>query len=433
MRLRHLIAVSALALLAACGGSPKKTATTPVASLAKIEPAPMCQPAPAPTATVCPVCQSCPVCPVCPQAPAAPLPPSLRPAQWFDLPGWGEDDYRSALDTFIESCRAVKQAHWRTACRQARTITNGNSATTADKLDARAVRDFFETQFRPWQVVNGDGSVEGLFTGYYEPLLTGNRTRSDSFKYPILGVPDDLLQIDLSELYPELKDKRLRGRIEGRRVVPYFSRGELIARENSLPARPLYWVADPVDLFFLQVQGSGRIELSDGTRARVGYADQNGHPYQSIGRWLAERGELSADQASMEGIKNWVRNNPTRLDELLNANPSYVFFREVPAPAAGSNDGPIGAMGVPLTPERSIAVDPRIINLGAPVWMASTQANGGPQLRRLMVAQDTGGAIKGGVRADFFWGFGAKAGAEAGRMRQRGSLWVLLPREYSPN
>jgi membrane-bound lytic murein transglycosylase A len=349
------------------------------------------------------------------------------------MPGWGDDDYKAALDTFFESCRAVKQPHWRTACRQARALTNGNSAAASDKLEARAVREFFETHFRPWQVVNGDGTVEGLITGYYEPLLTGSRERSDDFKYPVLGVPEDLLQIDLSEVYPELKDRRLRGRIEGRRVVPYFARSELISREDKLPARPLFWVADPIDLFFLQVQGSGRIALPDGSRARVGYADQNGHPYQSIGRWLVERGELTTERASMEGIKSWVRDNPSRLDELLNANPSYVFFRELPNPAPGSNDGPIGAMGVPLTPERSIAVDPRIINLGAPVWLASTQPNGGPQLRRLMVAQDTGGAIKGGVRADYFWGFGAQAGGEAGRMRQRGSLWVLLPREYSPN
>lgn len=392
----------------------------------------MCTPTPPPVASVCPVCTSCPVCPVCPQAPAAPLPPSLRPAQWADLPGWGDDEIKPALEAFIESCRATKQPHWRTPCRLARSLTNGD-VTPADRLDNRAVRDFFETHFRPWQVVNGDGTLEGLFTGYYEPLLSGSRTRSSQFNYPVLGVPDDLLQIDLSELFPELKDRRVRGRIEGRRVVPYFSRSELAGREDRLPTRALYWVDDPIDLFFLQVQGSGRVELEDGTRVRLGYADQNGHPYNSIGRWLVERGELTADQASMDGIKNWVRNNPARLDELLNANPSYVFFRELPTPAAGAKDGPLGAMGIPLTAGRSIAVDPRIINLGAPVWMVSTQPNGGPTLRRLMVAQDTGGAIKGGVRADYFWGFGPKAGAEAGRMRQRGSMWVFLPLEYSPN
>ena len=418
-------------LVAACGSVPEVPETPPPPTPISA-PAPMCTVPPAPTATVCPVCAACSVCPVCPQAAAAAPPPSLRGAQWLDLPGWGDDELKPALDTFIESCRAVKQPYWRNPCREARALTGGGKASGNHRLETRSVREFFETHFRPWQVVNGDGSVEGLVTGYYEPLLTGSRQRSDTFRHAIWGVPEDLLQIDLSELYPELKDRRVRGRIEGRRVVPYFSRSELSAREDSLPAKPLFWVADPIDLFFLQVQGSGRVELPDGSRARVGYADQNGHPYQSIGRWLVERGELSADQASMDGIKNWVRNNPTRLDELLNANPSYVFFRELPNPPQGAHDGPLGALGVPLTPERSLAVDPRIIQLGAPVWLASTQTNGGPLLRRLMVAQDTGGAIKGGVRADYFWGFGPQAGVEAGRMRQRGSLWVLMPREFAP-
>ena len=188
-------------------------------------------------------------------------------------------------------------------------------------------------------------------------------------------------------------------------------------------------MADPIELFFLQVQGSGRVELPDGRRVRVGYAEQNGHPYQSIGRWLVEKGELKLEQASMQGIQAWARANPKRLNELLNANPSFVFFRELP----DSGGGPLGALGVPLTAGRSIAVDPRAIPLGAPVFLSTTQPLSEQPLQRLVMAQDTGGAIKGAVRADFFWGFGAEAGAQAGRMRQKGEMWALLPNAYIPN
>lgn len=431
MRLRHLALASLALLLAACAERPVRN-VTPIVSPAAAAAAPACA-AGNSTATVCPVCQACQVCPVCPSAASAPPPPALRAANWMDLPGWGDDDMKPALDAFIESCRAVKPMHWRAPCRQARTLASTSLLGAGERTENTALREFFETNFRPWQVVNGDGTVEGLFTGYYEPLLAGSRIRSSQFSYPLMGVPDDLLQIDLAEIYPDLKDKRLRGRIDGKRVVPYFSRSEMNGKQDLASNNVLFWVEDPLDLFFLQVQGSGRIELEDGKRVRVGYADQNGHPYQSIGRWLVERGELTTEDASMEGIKRWARNNPQRLNELLNANPSYVFFREMPASASNADEGPLGAMGVPLTPGRSLAVDPRIITLGAPVWMASTQTNGGDLIRRLMVAQDTGGAIKGGVRADYFWGFGGQAGAQAGRMRQRGALWVLLPKEYSPN
>ena len=212
-------------------------------------------------------------------------------------------------------------------------------------------------------------------------------------------------------------------------MVPYWSRAELAQQEAQLAGKALFWVADPIELFFLQVQGSGRVDLSDGSRVRVGYADQNGHPYTSIGRWLVEKGELKLEQASMQGIQAWARANPQRVGELLNTNPSFVFFRELP----DNGGGPLGALGVPLTPGRSIAVDPRAVPLGAPVFLATTYPNSDKPLRRLMLAQDTGGAIKGAVRADFFWGFGAEAGAQAGRMRQRGEMWALLPNGYVPN
>jgi len=363
---------------------------------------------------------ACPVCPVCPAfAPTKPPAKPLQEARWEDVKGWGADNLVEARGALIESCTVLaRQPLWSAACEEAHALPAENAA----------LRAFFEARFRPWRVVNPDASTEGLVTGYYEPLLRGSRERSKSFSHAIYGVPDDLLVVDLGELYPEMKNFRLRGRLDGRKVVPYWSRAELTPQAPALAGKALLWVADPIELFFLQVQGSGRVELADGRRVRVGYADQNGHPYQSIGRWLVEQGELKLEQASMQGIQAWARANPKRLNELLNTNPSFVFFRELP----DSGGGPIGALGVPLTPGRSIAVDPRAVPLGAPVFLATTLPLSEQPLQRLVMAQDTGGAIKGAVRADFFWGFGAEAGARAGRMRQRGEMWVLLPNALIP-
>lgn len=374
----------------------------------------------------CVATASCPACPVCPGAPVvtAPAAKPLQSARWEDLPGWGEDDLSAAWPAFLQSCKGLTSkrewALWRPACEEAATL---------DGKDNGGLRRFFESRFSPFQLVNPEGSTEGLITGYYEPLLKGSRQRSKTYPFPIFGVPEDLLTIDLSEVIPELKNYRLRGRLQGNRVVPYWSRAELLTREDSLKAKPLAWVEDPIELFFLQIQGSGRIKLPDGGVVRVGYGDQNGHPYQSIGRVLIERGELKAEQASMQGIQAWARANPGKVNEVLNANPSYVFFRELGLPPG---EGPIGALGVPLTPERSIAVDQRTTPLGAPVFVAATRPNSTQPLRRLMLAQDTGGAIKGVVRADFFWGFGPDAGALAGKMKQAGQMWVLLPPGLGP-
>ena len=370
-------------------------------------------------------CKPCAACPACP--PAATVPPAaapfsrvLQPANWTDLPGWKEDDLAAAWPAFMASCRGVASrphgASWKRVCDLAR---------TADGKAGNDPRRFFETQLKPYAIQAADGNAGGLVTGYYEPLLRGSRARTKGFEQPVRGVPEDLLTIDLSVLFPELKDKRVRGRLEGNKVVPYWSRAEIAARGDKLPSRTLLYVDDAVELFFLQVQGSGRVSLPDGTLARLNYADQNGYPYQSIGRVLVDRGELKLEEASMQGIQAWARANPGRLQELLNANPSYVFFREVP----NSKDGPVGALGVPLTAERSIAVDPRSVPLGAPVFLATTRPNSSKPLNRLVLAQDTGGAIKGAVRADFFWGFGKEAGEQAGRMKQSGRMWVLLPPE----
>jgi membrane-bound lytic murein transglycosylase A len=213
--------------------------------------------------------------------------------------------------------------------------------------------------------------------------------------------------------------------------VPYYSRAEIDGGTAPLTGKEIVWVDDPVEAFFLQIQGSGRVRLENGHVLRLGYADQNGHPYQSIGRYLIERGELQPGEASMQAIQAWAAARPERLGELLNQNPSYVFFREISTLDASA--GPIGALGVPLTPQRSIAADPRYVPLGAPVFLATTWPNSDAPLARLLIAQDTGGAIRGPVRADFFWGFGAEAGALAGRMRQQGRMWVLLPKDVKPS
>ncbi|MDD3353706.1 murein transglycosylase A, partial [Zoogloea sp.] len=313
----------------------------------------------------------------------APAPqPLVRPLQavsWSELPGWSSDAVEEAWPAFLVSCRAIaRQPVWKPVCDGAR--EQGERPTQGN------VRRFFESRLSPWRVLNPDGSREGLVTGYYEPLIKGSRVRSKQYAWPVHGVPDDLLNIDLGDVFPDLKGQRVRGRLVGRKVLPYYSRAEVARQGESFAARTLLYAEDAVELFFLQVQGSGRVQLPDGSVVRLAYGDANGHPYQSIGRWLVDKGEMRLEQASMEGIKAWARANPGRLQEMLNANPSYIFFREV----ASTPGGPVGALGQPLTEGRSMAVDPRSIPLGAPVFLATTQPNSSQPLRRLMLAQDTG-------------------------------------------
>ena len=356
-----------------------------------------------------------------PQAvPAIPPAPPLQSVGWEAVPNWQDEEPAAAWDAFRQSCAALQnQPAWRPACTAATALQPSNSA---------ALREFFEQHFTPYQATNPNGSSEGLITGYYEPLLNGSRTPSKRYRYPLYGVPDDLLVVDLGALYPELKNLRLRGRLEGRRVVPYYNRAEIDNGTAPLKGKELYWVDDAVELFFLQIQGSGKVVLPGGETVRVGYADQNGHPYKSIGKSLVERGDLPLEKASMQGIKDWGKQNPDKLPDLLNLNASYVFFRDLPNHLAG----PLGALGVPLTAGHSIAIDPRHIPLGAPVFLSTTWPNSAKPLNRLMLAQDTGGAIRGVVRADFFWGFGKQAGKQAGSMKQNGKMWVLLPKGYTP-
>lgn len=373
--------------------------------------------------------------------PLAPPPPVVADVQtdvktrlhavgWKDLPGWQTDNLEEAWQAFLLSCNRWKLRErkvwndWQGVCEKASRVKGGNEA----------IRHFFETELRPYALMEVNGQTEGVVTGYYEPLIQGSRQRNAQNNVPVLAPPPDMLTIDLGELYPDLKFRRLRGRLVGNKVIPYWTRAEIEARpDGEWPGEPILWVSDPVEFFFLQVQGSGRVELPDGRFARIGYADQNGHPYRSIGRALIERGELKLEEASMQGIQAWARRYPGRLRALLDENPSYVFFRELTDDDVGQADGgPLGALGVSLTAGRSIAVDPRHVTLGVPVWLATTHPNSRKPLNRLVLAQDTGGAIKGGVRADFFWGFGKEAGLQAGRMKQRGRMWLLLPRAHTP-
>ena len=342
----------------------------------------------------------------------------MTPVSFAALPGWREDDLRQAWPAFLSSCRVLaKKAEWKGACA---------AAGPVDARDNAAIRNYFETYFVPQQMRTPDGADTGLITGYYEPMLRGSRQRGGAFRTPLYRVPDDLVTVDLGSVYPNLKNMRLRGRLVGKTVVPYATRAEI--ERAPLQGKELVWVDDPVEAFFLEVQGSGRVQIAEtGETVRIAFADQNGHPYKVIGRWLAEQGELPADGVSAQSIKAWIAANPARRQELLNVNPSYIFFKEERLPDASV--GPKGALGVPLTPERSVAVDPSIVPLGAPLFLATTHPADQAPLQRLMMAQDTGGAIRGPVRADFFFGFDGNAAEYAGRMKQRGSVWVLLPRQ----
>jgi membrane-bound lytic murein transglycosylase A len=361
-----------------------------------------------------------PVATSVPPATIATPAPLFTPSTWEMLPDWSTMDLSPSWAAMLQSCRVLKsKPRWLDIC---------NSAEQIDKNDSEAQRKFYEERLVPFQVFNPDGSDNGVITGYYEPLLHGSRFKTLRYRYPLYAAPDDMLDIDLSDAYPQLKGMRLRGRLQGKKVVPYYKRAEIDLGTESLKGRELFWVDNAVELFFLQIQGSGRIELPDGTQVKVGYAEQNGYPYVSIGRKLIEMGEMKLENASMQGIKAWGEKNPDKLTTLLEMNPSYVFFRELPE----NLSAPLGALGVPLTNEYSIAVDPKSIPLGAPVFLATTQPNTTIPLNRLMLAQDTGGAIRGPVRADFFWGFGEKAASQAGRMKQQGRMWVLFPKGGEP-
>ena len=358
---------------------------------------------------------------------------------WGDMPGWANDDLRGVWAAFLRNCaglmrptalnlagptRATPRA-WQAVCAAAVDPTRAPAANNSE-----AVRKFLQSWLAPWRLEGADGKpASNIVTGYYEPLVQGARKQGGVYQWPLYTVPTDLLTIDLGKVYPELAGKRVRGKLEGNRVVPYDSRASFeTASHNSLA---IVWVNDPVDNAFLQIQGSGRVQLNDGPEAgktiRVAYADHNGQPFVSIGKWLVDKGELPLAQASMQGIREWAKRNPKRVSEMLNVNPALVFFKE--EPITDPEQGPKGAYGVPLMAQRSIAVDTNFVPLGTPVFLATTQPASTQTMNRLVFAQDTGIAIKGAARADFYWGFGESAGALAGRMKQSGQMWVLWPKQ----
>ncbi|HEX7156655.1 MAG TPA: murein transglycosylase A [Burkholderiaceae bacterium] len=382
-------------------------------------------------------------CKIAPPRPAVPTITQARyeHASFASLPMVADEDWAGAWPAWLASCRVLagdareERRPWRAAC---------DGAGPVPPRDAQALRAFFEARFDVYRVIAltleppddrvVDERATGLVTGYYEPMLAGSRTPVAPYLIPLYRVPDDLLPIELGDAYPELRDRKLRGRIDtapnGRsRVVPYWTRGQA-TRDDRLRGAELLWVDDALDAFFLQVQGSGRVRLDDGSTIRLSYADSNGQPYRSIGRWLVDHGELTLEQASMQGIRDWARAHPQSVDEMLEVNPSLVFFRE--QPIGDPEAGPAGALGVALTPGYSVAVDPRFVPLGAPVVLDTTLPSTGAPLRRMLMAQDTGGAIRGPLRFDWFWGTGAIAGDLAGRQRADGSAWLLVPKGVPP-
>lgn len=347
----------------------------------------------------------------------------LKPTKWEEVDGISQDNVSLAWPAWMQSCSTlINKPMWQNVCAAAMQL----NSQTVGKPSAEATQAYFKQNFSVYKTTNVDGTDNGLITGYYEPILKGSHTKSAKYANPLYATPNDLVTVELDSLFPDLKYKRVRGRLVGNKLVPYYTRAEIEAEASPIRGKEFIYIDDVIDVFYLQIQGSGLVQLDNGSQVHVGYDNQNGHTYNSIGRLLVERGELPMANASMNGIKNWVKNNPTKLRELLNNNPSYVFFRELPA----GLPGPLGALGVPILGERAVAIDPKFIPLGAPVFLSTTEPNSTKPLKRLMMAQDTGGAIKGGVRADFFWGAGFEAGKQAGAMKQMGKIWVLLPKDF---
>ena len=326
---------------------------------------------------------------------------SFRSVSWQDLPGWQEDDLTQAWPAWLKSCDVLRKRNsdinWRQVCSQA----NGVSGK-----DIQAIRQYFEANFQVYEVRNSaTGNESGLITGYYEPVMNGSQTRTANYTVPLFGLPNAW---------------------KGSKPNPAPTRAELMG-SGVLKGSELAWVQDPVAAAFMQIQGSGKIRLDDGRILRLGYAGTNDQPFKSFAQWLLDRKEITRGEASMQGISAWAKRNPSRVEEMLNANPRFVFFKELPSNVS-ADLGPNGALGVPLTAERSIAIDLKAMPLGAPVFLSTSKPLTTQTLQKLVIAQDTGKAIVGGVRADYYWGSGDFAGEWAGRMKQDGKMWLLLPR-----
>lgn len=420
MKATFLSLLTSLLLLAACAELPPTEQSEPSKAPANPSSTPSIATLPSPATLpllACPDNES----PLALASPVAPTRGHLVRTDYGQLPNWEEGVTARTWSAFQASCQSLAQKDpWQASCQ---------AATQLGPFDAATMRRFFEAYFDPWQVTAPDGGDQGLITGYYEPLLHGSLIRTPTYRYPLYSPPPDLLTIDLGDIAPDLKGRRLRGRVQGQRVVPYFSRADIELEDSPLQGNELLWVDNAVELFFLQIQGSGVVILDNGQTVHVGYADQNGYPFRSIARYLVDHHLLSLAQTSLQGIKAWARQHPDVVQTLLNKNPSFVFFRLLPDDLTG----PLGTLGVPLTGEASLAVDTRVITLGAPVYLSTAMPGTQTPLQRLMMAQDTGGAIHGAVRADFFWGFGAQAEQKAGHMKEPGRLWVLYPRHHDPS
>jgi membrane-bound lytic murein transglycosylase A len=412
---------------------------------------------------------------------------TLQPVAFDQLPGWTTDHVALALAPFRAGCTEMQDpavaagklggtgdaaakggqvANWQAACAAAASVPQGDEA---------AARHFFETNFQPYAVAE-NGSTTGLFTGYYEPEVRGARSPGPGFSVPLYRRPADLVMVDLAQfpdvppdgtfsgpvqagqlvppppapdpapvsrgiaripvpqvqvdlkLFPDAaKTHHIVGRVLDGRLVPYYDRAEIVGGALARKRLELLWVSSPIDAFFLEVQGAGRVVLPDRHVVRVAYAGQNGRPYTAIGRVLADQGQIPLEQVTMQSIRSWMEAHPDQADGVMNRNESYVFFRELDG--MRPEQGPPGAMGgLALTPNRSIAVDRGFIPLGAPVWLDTTDPVDGAKWQHLTVAQDIGGAIRGAVRADIFFGWGHDAEERAGRMRQNGREYVLLPK-----
>jgi membrane-bound lytic murein transglycosylase A len=355
-----------------------------------------------------------------------------------ELPGWQGTDAQAALGAFRRSCALFAReapstalggagyggsvADWRAAC----------AAAPAGNIAASAARSYFESTFTAFEIASY-GSARALFTGYYEPQLRVSRVRHGPYAAPIYGLPEDLVTVDLGRFRNSLKSEHIAGRVMGHVLVPYYTRAEIDA--HGLKSAPvLAYADDPITVFFLEIQGSGRAVLDDGHVVRLAYAGQNGRPYTPIGRTLIEQGAIAAERMSMQAIRQWLLGHPTDARAVMESDQSFVFFREAALgePGLGSE----GSEGTPLAPGASIAVDSQIHPLGIPFFIAASVPDPDPsrpdnRLNRLFIAQDTGGAIRGATRADVFWGFGPVAEAIAGRMKSTGRLYVLLPKELA--
>lgn len=320
------------------------------------------------------------------------------------LPGWNREKAEAGLAALQNQCTQASVPSLETLCIQA-----GKT---------RDAKRFFEAYFRPF-MLSESGEATGLMTGYYEPLLYGSRTKSADYAYPLYAKPGDLLHIDLSAAYPELGRTPLRGRLRGGRVEAYPSRAQI--ETGDIDAVPICYVSDPVDLFFLHIQGSGRVQLTSGKTIFVGHVDRNGHPYRSIGKMMVEAGMIPAEEISMQSIRAYLKEHPEERERILSYNPSYIFF-------AQKAQGATGSLGVALTPMYSVAVDPAHIPMGFPLYVLAWDPVTGEPLQTLALAQDTGSAIKGQVRADLFWGYGGVAQEKAGKMKSPLRLWLLVPR-----